>query len=245
MRLDFLYRNFWLKLVAVLFAAVIWIVVSGERRERVLERAFEVPLALVGVPRDLVITSQLQDAIDVRLRGPVSKLRSLSSQNLESTLDMSELKAGEASVPIRPDTLNLPPGVEVVSIDPSHIRIRLEARRQKMVPIRPYLVGAIPDGFEIGTIDVAPRMALISGPGSTIRETTEVATERLILSGRSNTFSVRVGLIADSPLVRVVEPLSALVTIEVRQQALNSPPTEPPATPEKSPARKPGGKRSQ
>ncbi|MDX1584654.1 MAG: hypothetical protein R3338_13740, partial [Thermoanaerobaculia bacterium] len=48
-----------------------------------------------------------------------------------------------------------------------------------------------------------------------IEETTEVATERIILSQRRNSFTLqRVSLVTDDPLIRV-EPQSVQVTIVV------------------------------
>ena len=57
-----------------------WFVVSAPRRESVSERAFAVPLSLVGMPRDLAITTPVPDTVSVRLRGRNSDLRALSSQ---------------------------------------------------------------------------------------------------------------------------------------------------------------------
>ena len=68
----------------------------------------------------------------------------------------------------------------------------------------------------------------MSGPASQIRNVTEVATERVIMAGRSATFVQNVGLVADSPLVRVVEPLTAQVTVPM----ITGPPTV--VEPEKS-----------
>jgi YbbR domain-containing protein len=201
------------KLLALFLAVVIWFVVSAPRRERLFERAFAVPLALVGVPRDLVITTPVQDNINVRLRGRSSALRSLSSQNLEATIDLSASQPGDFILTVRPQALNVPSGIDVVSIDPTRIKFRLERLRQKVVPIRAFLVGAPSPGYTAGDPAVTPAEALISGPASQIRNVTEVATERVIMTGRSAAFVQNVGLVADSPLVRIIEPLSAQVSV--------------------------------
>jgi YbbR domain-containing protein len=201
------------KLLALLLAFVAWFIVSAPRRERLFERAFAVPLALVGVPRDLVITTPVPDNINVRLRGRSSALRSLSSQNLEATVDLSTSQPGDFILTVRPQALNVPPGIDVVSIDPTRVKFRLERLRQKIVPIRAFLVGAPSPGYTAGDPTINPSEALVSGPASQIRNVTEVATERVIMAGRSATFVQNVGLVADSPLVRVVEPLTAQVTV--------------------------------
>ncbi len=217
MRLEKFFHGNGLKIVAFLMAVSVWLAVSSERREQTFERAFEIPVALVGVRQDVIVMTPIEDVVNVRLRGPVSALRALSSQNLEVTIDMRDSKPGVARMLIRPQALNLPPNVEVVSINPATLTFRLEARRNKDVPIRPYLVGQLPPGYtyEANEIRVAPGTALVSGPSSSIREFDVVFTERIVLSGRTNSFRQTVGLVSDVPLVRVVEPAAAVVDVVV------------------------------
>src|SRR5436305_13409237 len=103
--------NLLLKALALFLAFVVWFVVSAPRRERVSERAFAAPLSLVGMRRDLVITTPVPDTVSVRLRGRASEVRSLSSQNLEVTVDLAwAQKGGEVPITLRPQVVNVPPG---------------------------------------------------------------------------------------------------------------------------------------
>ena len=208
-----IFSNLPTKGLALFLAVVAWFVVSAPRRERLFERAYAVPLAIVGVSRDLIITTAVQDNVSVRLRGRSSVLRSLSSQNLEATVDLSGMQPGDVTVTIRPQALNLPPGVDVVSIEPQRLRFRLERLRQKVVPIRAFLVGVPPPGYTPGDPTVQPAGALVSGPASQIRTISEVATERIIMTGRTATFTQNVAVVSDTPLVRVIDPLTTQVTV--------------------------------
>jgi YbbR domain-containing protein len=210
-----LFDNLWTKLLALFLALVVWFVVSAPRRERTVERAYAAPLALIGVPRDLVITTAVQDTVNVRLRGRLSAIRSVSSANLEATVDLGASQPGEFVVTLRQQALNVPQGVEVVSIEPNKIRFRLERLRQKVVPVRAFLAGAPPPGYMPGDPTIVPAAALVSGPASQIRAITEVATERIIMTGRTATFVQNIAVVSDTPLVRVIEPLTAQVTVPV------------------------------
>lgn len=211
--------NWWLKLLSLFLAFTVWFVVSAPRRESVSERAFAAPLSLVGMPRDLIITTPVPDTVSVRLRGRVSDLRSISSQNLEVPLDLRSVTPGDITWSLRPQAINVPPQIEVVSIDPSKIRFRVEQLRQKMVPIRPYLVGQPPEGYTVGDPTTFPATALISGPASQIRNVSEVATERIIMTGRTDTFVQSVGVVSDSSLIRIIEPLMTQVTVPLTETA--------------------------
>jgi YbbR domain-containing protein len=223
-------NNIPTKLLAIFLAIVVWFFVSAPRRERASERTFAAPLAFVGMPRDMAITSAVPDNVSVRLRGRASDLRSLSSQNLELTVDLSWAQPGEALITLKPQALNVPPEIEVLSIDPSRVGFRVEPIRQKVVAIRPFLVGQPPPVYLVGDPVVDPMQATISGPASQVRNISEVATDRIIMTGRTATFVQSVGLVADSSLVRIVEPAVAQVTVPVTQEIGPPAPVTAPST---------------
>lgn len=222
------WNSLWPKLLAVIASLALWFAISAERRERSIERTFDVPLALIGVPDDLIITNRVQESINVRLRGRQSQLRQISSQALEATLDLSDAREGSMTVTISPSSLNIREDIEVVSIVPPQVTFRLELRRQKGVPIRPFLMGEPPPGYRIGAILLEPAVALVSGPESMIREYTEASTERIVLTGRNQGFTVNVGVVSDRSLVRIVEPASTRVVVPIEPAALPLPAGPPP-----------------
>jgi YbbR domain-containing protein len=210
-------KNLGLKLVSLLLACILWWYVSAPRREQVRERIVTASLSLVGVPPSLVITTQdIAGSVSVRVRGRKSDLRALASQSLEASADLSSInKAGEVEITIRAQHINVPEGIEVVSIQPNRIRFRVEQVRQRAVPIRAFLEGAVPAGFVVGQATAEPNLALVSGPESQIVNLAEVTTERIIMTGRTGTFVQNVAVISDSPLVRVLSPLATQVTVPV------------------------------
>ncbi|HEY2322900.1 MAG TPA: CdaR family protein [Thermoanaerobaculia bacterium] len=208
-------RSLGLKVLALFLACVVWFFVSAPRRERATERAFAAPLAIASLPRDLVITNQIPDTVSVRLRGRVSEVRALSSQNLEVTVDVSWVRAGEATITLRPQAINVPPDVDVISIEPNKLRFRVEPLRQKVVKVRALLIGTPPPGYRVGDPTIVPDQALISGPASQVKNLGDVATERIIMTGRTETFTQSAAVVSDSPFVRVVDPLAVQVTVPV------------------------------
>lgn len=214
-----------LKLIALFLALVVWFVVSAPRRERASERRFAAPISLVGLPREFVITTPVPETVSVRLRGRASDLRSLSSSSLELPLDLTWIQqAGDLTITLRPQAVHTPQGVEALAIDPNKLQFHVEALRQRAVPIRPFLVGQPPTGYITGDPTLSPDRALVSGPSSQIRVMSEVGTERIIMTGRTATFVQNVAVVSDSPLVRVVAPLTTQVTVPVLAEVGSNPP---------------------
>lgn len=222
-------RGLALKLIALFLALVVWFVVSAPRRERASERRFAAPLSLVGLPREFVITTPVPDTISVRLRGRVSDLRALSSSSLEVPLDLTSIQeAGDLTITLRPQAVHTPPDIEVVAIEPNKVQFHIEHLRQRAVPIRPLLDGQPPPGYFAGDPTPAPNRALVSGPASQILRISEVGTERIIMTGRTATFVQSVAVVSDSPLVRVVAPLTTQVTVPVLAEVGPNPPVPAP-----------------
>jgi YbbR domain-containing protein len=225
-------KNLGLKIVSLVLACILWWYVSLPRREEVRERMVTASLSLVGMPSYLVITTQdIRSSVSVRVRGRKSDLRLLASQSLEASADLSAVKQpGEVAINIRPQHINVPENIEVVSIDPPQVRFRVEQLRQRAVQIRPYLEGTPPLGFIVGQATADPPLALCSGPASQILKLAEVTTERIIMTGRTETFVQSVAVVSDSPLVRVISPLTTQVTVPVLAEVGPTPPTDATAT---------------
>lgn len=221
-------KNIGLKLVSLVLACILWWYVSLPRREQVRERVVTASLSLVGVPPYLVITTpDIRSSVSVRVRGRKSDLRLLASQSLEASADLTSItKPGEVEITIRAQHINVPEEIEVVSIEPNKVRFRVEQLRQRAVPIRPYLEGTAPSGFIVGQATAEPPLALCSGPASQIVKLAEVTTERIIMTGRTGTFVQSVAVISDSPLVRVISPLTTQVTVPVLAEVGPAPPGE-------------------
>ena len=232
-------KNLALKVLSLVLALSLWFVVSAPRRERISERAFSAPISITALRGDLIITTPVPDNVTVRLRGRESDLRSLSAQNLEVSVDLSWASPGEAKITFHPQALNVPPEVQVVSIEPANVKFRVEQVRNKIVAIRPFLVGNPPTGYMTGTPTALPDRALIAGPLSQVRNLTEVSTERINMTGRTEEFKQRVAVVSDSSLVRVIDPPTTEVTVPVSAEFGPAAPLTGTATPAATDNKKP------
>lgn len=207
-----------LKLVSLLLAIVVWSVVSAPQRGQPIERALAASVSLVGMPQKFVIITPttIPEKVTLRLRGRKADLDALTSRAVEGTVDLRWIqKPGEAAITLRPQAFNVPAEVEVVSIDPNKFRFRVEELTQRAVSIRPFLEGDVAGGHIVGTVSAAPDRALISGPATQIRAMQEVTTERIFMTARKETFTQTVAVVTDSPLVRVIMPLTTQVTVPI------------------------------
>jgi YbbR domain-containing protein len=222
-----LFRNLGTKLLALAIACATWYVLTGQRRERISERNYRIPLSIVNVPRGTMVVSPLPDAVDVRVRGAFTPLRNLDPAKLEAVVDLADATPGEKRYPLGPGDINVPADVEVIAISPAEIRLVLDQVAEKIVPITVDLAGQPASGAELEEVSIEPRNARIVGPEKTLARLASLSTQPVSLEGRDASFTETTTLALPASGVRVRE--GQLVTVRVKIKP--APPLEPTAPP--------------
>jgi YbbR domain-containing protein len=206
------FRNFGLKLLAVLIALVLWITVAGEH---VVERTLRVPLELRNVPDQLEIVGDPPMTVDVRLRGSSALLGRMEPGEVIAIVDLAAARPGSRLFHLRTDEVRRPYGVEVAQITPVTIGLELEVSGRRSVQVVPAVEGDPAPGFVLGRALATPDTVEVVGPESRLRELTNATTEPISVAGqRANvTDTVTIG-VSDSAL-RLARAQSATVIVEV------------------------------
>ena len=222
-----LFRNPGTKLLALAIACATWFVLSGQRRERISERSYRIPLSVVNVPAGTMIVSPLPDAIDVRIRGAFTPLRSLEPGKLEAVIDLADTVPGEKRYALAPGDINVPQEVEVIAIAPAEIRFVLDTVAEKTVPIVAEITGEPAPGAHLDEVTAEPRNARIIGPAKTLARIITLPTDPVSVEGRETGFSETTVLALQAPGVRVREGQVVIVRVRIRPAAPIEPTPRP------------------
>ncbi|MEO8349360.1 MAG: CdaR family protein [Acidobacteriota bacterium] len=217
------FRNLGLKLLALAIALGVWFALSGQRRERISERSYRIPLSLINIPAPTMVASPLPGGVDVRVRGPFTALRQLEPEKLEAVIDLRNAPPGERQYRFAPEDINVPPEVEIIAIAPAGVRIALDRIGDKLLPIVPDLSGDVAAGFEVVGVTADPRVARIVGPAAALEKMTGVGTEPISLANRSATFSATTTVYPNAPGVRVREGQVVDVTVRIGPSPTKTP----------------------
>ena len=126
MALAWLVHHWELKLLALAFSAALWVFVMSSEKTNV---TLPLPVELDGVPSGLVVTSERPDTVDVQLHGLRSALLRVAPDALRVRINLAGSRPGEVVVGLAPDLIMVPPGVSVVRITPSVVRVGLAQDR--------------------------------------------------------------------------------------------------------------------
>ncbi|MEN6534278.1 MAG: CdaR family protein, partial [Bryobacteraceae bacterium] len=91
-------------------------------------RTLSVPVEFANVPPGMAISSQSTNHVEVQLRGGRWLMDSLDASALVARVDLRRADQGLQEVRIRPDSMNLPPGVIVDRVAPTAVSVRLIRR---------------------------------------------------------------------------------------------------------------------
>ena len=213
-----------LKLVAIFFAFVVWLVVSGER------------------PTEMVVPVRVEIGVDtsVTLRGPTPEVRALvvgrgrDLMKLWDTPPTISQRLGSdvpdsLAIMLEVNNVELPPGVTgiVRDVQPRSLRLRFDVQTKRFVPVRSALRVRADSGFRLtGPVQLDPIRVQLIGERRTVRAVDTVSTAAMDLVVRDTT-PMMVTLDTTGLGVRV-NP--AFVRVRVPVAAVDLPAAQPPST---------------
>ena len=175
-----LFKNMGFKLLAVAVAFMLWGVSHSTSS---VEQGFDLPVALSGVPDNLVVTDQTSGAVNIRVRGSRAALRRLPVGDLFYEVDLSGTQLGVTSHVVETETLDLPRGLQVVSRSPAGIEFTAARRGRRAVPLKADLAGEVAEGFVLEGVEIEPPRVWVSGPRSEVLRLGEILTETVEVDG--------------------------------------------------------------
>lgn len=153
-------------------------------------------------PEQVFVTGDPGEIASVDHAGVLVDLSTISE---DSDTDMAVTFFDEDNNEITGAQLEALPQVVTVSIKVS------EGTDSKAVPVQANLVGSLPDGYQLVSVNVSPSSVTLSGSAETLAEVSTVSTAAIDLSEITGTTTETVAI--DSTLA--ADPQSVSVTIEV------------------------------
>jgi YbbR domain-containing protein len=208
-------RTWILRLLALAIAIGIWFNASVEDRLVPSERVVEASVSFTR-QRGFTVLDPVR-SVNVRLLGSKKAIRRLNPDLVSVSVDLSPRQQGSATITLGPDNVQVPDGLEVVSIEPSTIQVDLEREINQRVPVIPKIVGKPAAGMIAQEPEVSPNQVLVNGPESRIARIESLTTPPISIEGRTSTFEETVPVLMHTPdpLVQIVEPrVTVLIPIQ-------------------------------
>ena len=216
-------RRMGLRLLALVAALVVWWVASVEKREQTTERVVDASVSFNSSP-GMILLDPIQ-TVKVRLRGPDRRVRGISPFEIDLVVDVEGDWPGTRVILLSPESVVVPADVEVRSIEPNSLAIRVDREATALLPVLARLVGEPAGGAVVGVARVVPDKVTVRGPEGIVSGLTSVFTNSISLEGHALSFAQTVSVVSPDPLMRVVEP--PFVTVQVPMASPEATPVAP------------------
>lgn len=215
--IEKLQKNWLAKVVSLFIAILLYIFYHASQIDK---KNFVVPLKIeengivmhVGtVPNYITVVVRTNDTI----------MNMINSSDFEGRIDISNItEPGIYTLPVymtlSSKLMELDP-LEVILKD-EEIKLSVDRKATKYVPLTPSVVGEVAHGYTISQISISPSTVEISGPEAVISAISEIPTTRIMVSNAENNFSVETTYQEQSKLVSVLDqgPFTATVSLSAQ-----------------------------
>ena len=210
--LDDLFSKDWLlKVISLVLAVGLWSFVGGEDR---VDKNVMIPIEIINLPRDLVISNQFKKEIEVSVSGPRSMILEMNNRAITRQVDLSSATPGTMVIVNDNDQIPVPRGITVQRVQPSSIILSLDKLIQKQFPISARTIGNVADGYDLKELKMDPDVITIAGPQTILSQVDELYTRSINLEGMKQSAQRQVPLELDPAIVELIGETS--VTAEIR-----------------------------
>ncbi len=208
-------QDWILKAISLCLGAFLWYFVVGEDQ---VDMNIVVPIEILNLPVDLVISNQFRQEIEVSVRGPRSMIQDLRERPITRPVDLSDAEPGTVVIKNDRDSIPFPRGITVLRLQPTNITLQLDRLIQKNFVINPVTEGEPAPGYYLHNITLEPDHLAVSGP-KTILDS-EIALQTYVINldrlDHSTVLQVRLNLNPD--FLALIGETVVTAKLEVREK---------------------------
>ncbi len=214
-------ENLGWKLLSLAVAVALWLTFVNHPE---LVTSISVPIEYANVPADLEVTPESPERVRLEVRGPSHRIHQFETSSPAVVLDLKGIhKPCERTFRITSEHVKLPPGLTLVRAVPAQVRLKLERRVERRIPVRPHVVVPL-GGFEIVSQVVEPAELPVVGPESRVRAVEVVETDPVELSPTAGEQTVSTQAFLRDPELRLAWNGGVTVRVKLVQRRPSSSP---------------------
>lgn len=142
-----------------------------------------VPVEFADLPGSLIISSASTENIELLIKGRKETLENLKSPVCR--LSMAQAQMGERRIPVTARSMVLPPNVQIVDVQPMSIRVTIDRKISRDLPIEIVCTGVPAKGYRLVTALAVPEHVVVAGPKALIESIDKIKTKPVDISGLS------------------------------------------------------------
>ncbi len=216
MQLKFVIKHPGVKITAVILAFLLWVHVVTDRT---YEYTYELPFHIEGLRDGLMLASEVPDKCAVNVKGTGKQLLKFLVNVDEARMSVADYSTGLYAVDLSPADLIIDhkDASEILDVvSPRKLRLRIEERLEKRVPVVPDVDVAAAVGYALrGDLKYSPDSVTVSGPKRIVRKIKRLRTEHVTFTDMDRPLSEQVHLSFPDSLYLTLSDSNVLIKHDV------------------------------
>ncbi len=209
---KFMAKEWFPMVISLVLATILWNLVGGEQT---VDKNVMIPVEVINLPRDLVISNQFKKEIEVRVNGPRSLILELETKQITRQIDLSKAVPGTTVIPNDVDSIPMRRGITVLRVQPSSIILSLDKLIQKRFQINPVTTGEPSPGYILKRLQMDPEVITITGPETVLSRYDVLRTKVININGLRNSIQQQVPLDLEPAIVDLIGETTITADITV------------------------------
>ncbi|MCK5311022.1 MAG: YbbR-like domain-containing protein [Desulfobacteraceae bacterium] len=158
------------------------------------------PVEFSSIPLNLILTSPSIEKLEIRVSGNSKQIEEIKAMNLKYSVDLyTELASDPAGekvsldpriyyIPVIKKRISIPPGIKILIVKPSYIKVGLERKVLKTFPVSVPYTGKEASGYVALSARIEPPEVTLTGPESVISSIKNLKTKPVDLTKANESF---------------------------------------------------------
>lgn len=212
--IRWIFEDWWLKLIALIVAVLVWLFA---RLEADYTRKLRLGLDLSLLPQDYVVSSKSIDSVTVEIKGKGKALIQLAKKKPRIMLPLKDMHEGFERLRIGPENVIIPEQIQVKSLDPYQIELKIEPRAKRKIKIIVPVEGFPAKNYAISSIDF-DNTAYVYGTREAVSGINQLFSEPLNVDDLSETVERELVIQHPDTAGLFVEPSRIKVKVKVEAE---------------------------
>ena len=210
-------KDWTLRFISLALAVLLWYFVGGDDT---VDKNVQVPVEVINLPRDLVISNQFKREIEVTISGPRSLVLKIEKGDITRQVDLTHAVPGTMVIKNEPHMIPVSRGMKVMRIQPDSIIFSLDKLIQKQLEVKPVTKGELAPHYILQDIVMKPATISITGPQAVLAQLDVLQTQVIDLSGMSQSRQLQVPLDLNPGLIELIGETSVTADLIIAEETV-------------------------
>lgn len=210
-------KDWVLRFISLGLAIALWNYVGGED---IVNKNVMVPVEVINLPRDLVISNQFKKEIEVSVSGPRSLILDMGNRAISRQVDLSRATPGTMVLENTNDVISVPRGVKVLRIQPKSVILSLDKMIQKQFVVNPVTVGTLAPDYIMKSIRMEPESISITGPRTVLSQFDVLRTKPIVIGGLHESSQIQIPLDLDPVIIDLIGATTVTADLDIEVETV-------------------------